>query len=269
MTRVRRLDQLPAVLAALPDPSPDEHVQLAELAADLGREFAIPGLLRAALTLASWVNEHPSAGWPSNACLEFLGDAVLDLLAAEVLWQRFPELGEGALTRLRASLVAEPSLAAAARELGLGRKLWLGRGDAQAGHATRDGPLGDALEAVLAAVYLDARVTGDDPMAAVGLSFSRMFATRVAAMSADDGLDAKSRLQARAQAKLGRTPVYVVVAEVPSDVEARWRVRAELRGGGGPVVVLAEGAGPTLRAAEHAAAAASLTVVADYAAAIP
>ncbi|MGH1433303.1 MAG: ribonuclease III family protein [Lewinella sp.] len=130
---LRVVTRLPKVLRGLPEPAlrlgdgtePAAEYDLEALQAAIGYTFADPGLLRVALTLGSWANEHTDAGWPSNACLEFFGDAVLDLVAADAVWRRFPELAEGELTRLRASLVAEASLVKVARALGLGQFLYM------------------------------------------------------------------------------------------------------------------------------------------------
>jgi ribonuclease-3 len=251
---------LPSVLAALPDDDPT-LVLLAPLAALTGHDFARLALLRAALTLPSWVNEHPGAGWPANACLEFLGDAVLGLVTADALWQRFPGLAEGTLTRLRASLVSEASLAAAARAIGLGDHLFVGRGDRKSGFVERDGALADALEAVLAAAFLDARASGRDPLAAAAAVFTALLGARVQALQPEDGVDPKSRLQALVQGRHRRTPVYEVVGERPKGPQPLWRVQVTLTWPDGQVQVMASGEGVSLRAAEHAAALAALATL--------
>lgn len=255
--------KLPAVLRRLPDPSSDSGVaaeldRLAALAELLDHRFEHPGLLRVAVTVGSWTNENPKAGWPSNACLEFFGDAVLDLVAADALWQRFPDLPEGPLTRLRASVVSERSLARAAKRVGLGAWLFLGRGDEQRGAREREGTLADALEAALGAVFLDARAGGEDPTLAAGRVFERLFGEQVAGLRADDGIDPKSALQQLVQAEWRLTPVYVAVGDPPPPDSPMWRAKVELRLGDGGVEVLGEGEGRSLRAAEHGAARAAL-----------
>ncbi len=243
---------LPAVLAGLPDPAADLEA-LGRLAALLGHTFERPALLRAALTLPSWTNEHPGAGWPGHACLEFLGDAVLDLVTADALWRRFPDLEEGPLTRLQASLVSEASLAAAAAAAGLGEFLYVGRGD------QRDRPsfLADALEAVLAAVFLDARAAGAEPLAAAGRAVDALLGGRIAGLRADDGVDAKSRLQTLLQARHRRGPTYAPIGERPTGQDPVWRVEVRMEMPEG-LQVLAEGTGRSLRIAEQAAARAAL-----------
>jgi ribonuclease-3 len=248
---------LPEVLRALPDAGVPavaaELGALAPLLDALGYPFARPQLLRVALTVGSWANENRELGWPSNACLEFFGDAVLDLVAADALWTRFPKLEEGPLTRLRASVVSERSLARAARRIDLGRWLFLGRGDEQRGARDRDGTLADALEAVLGAVFLDARASGQDPIVAAARVFERLFGERLRSLEPQDGLDPKSRLQQLVQAERRLTPVYVPIGEPPPAEQPHWRARVELRGSEG-VEVLGEGEGRSLRAAERAAA---------------
>lgn len=248
---------LPAPLVTLPDDDP-ALAELAPLIARLGHRFVRPALLRAALTTPSWVNEHPAAGWPGNACLEFLGDAVLGLVAADALWRRFPTLGEGDLTRLRASLVSEAALGAVAREIALGERLFLGRGDLKSGVLERDGTLADAVEAAIAAAFLDARASGGDPLAAAAAVFDALLGPRLRAMRPEDGVDPKSRLQAIVQARHRRTPVYATVGERPKGSDPVWRVQVTLTLPEGQVLVLAEAEAASLRAAEQAAAVAAL-----------
>jgi ribonuclease III len=248
---------LPEVLRTLPDSGEPaisaELAGLAPLASALGWSFTRPELLRVALTVGSWANENRDAGWPSNACLEFFGDAVLDLIAADVLWTRFPALDEGPLTRLRASVVSERSLARAARHIDLGRWLFLGRGDEQRGARDRDGTLADALEAALGAAFLDARAAGRDPMVAAAEVFEHLFGERLRKLAPADGLDPKSRLQQLIQAERRLTPVYLAVGDVPPPEAPHWCARVELRGEEG-VEILGHGEGRSLRAAERNAA---------------
>ena len=255
--------RLPAALRALPDASSPEVAAeldaLAPLIAALGHPFARPALLRVALTVGSWANENRDVGWPSNACLEFFGDAVLDLVAADALWERFPELDEGPLTRLRAAVVSERSLARAAKQLDLGRWLFLGRGDEQRRARERDTTLADALEAVLGATFLDARAAGHDPIVAAARVFDGLFGERLRTLAPQDGLDPKSRLQQQVQAERRLTPVYVAVGDAPPPEDPHWRARVELRNPDGSVEVLGEGEGRSLRAAERAAAQDALT----------
>ncbi len=254
--------RLPKVLTGLPDastPVEDDTHPIAEdglpgLMERLGYEFTDPALLRVALTLGSWANEHRSAGWPSNACLEFFGDAVLGLVAADALWRRFPDRAEGELTRLRAALVSEPSLAQAAREIDLGRWLYLGRGDLKRGGREHASTLADAVEAVLGAVFLDARESSGAPLEAAATVFDRLVGERVAKLRPEHGLDPKSRLQHWAQGRYRVTPVYVQEGEQPPPDDPRWSARVELRFTDGRIEVLGQGEGRSLKQAQRAAA---------------
>lgn len=263
--------RLPKALLDLPDAAapvdddtrPPGEGGLEGLQARLGYAFADRALLRVALTLGSWANEHRDAGWPSNACLEFFGDAVLGLLTADALWRRFPRLAEGELTRLRAALVSETSLARAARELELGAWLYLGRGDLKRGGRDHPSTLADAVEAVLGAVFLDARESGGAPLEAAATVFDRLLGSRVAELRPDHGIDPKSRLQHWAQGRFRVTPVYVRVGEPPPPDDPRWTAQVELRFGDGRVEVLGQGQGRSLKQAERAAARQALAELED------
>ncbi len=115
----------------------------------IGHPFRDPALLKQALT-------HRSAGAPHNERLEFLGDSIVNMMAAEALYQRWPKADEGAMTRARAELVREGALAVIGRTLELGDRLILGPGEMKSGGHRRDSILADAVEAVVAAIYLDA-----------------------------------------------------------------------------------------------------------------
>lgn len=238
------------------DPEADSSAPraLGSLQEALGYRFAQPGLLRVAVTLGSWANEHASAGWPSNACLEFFGDAVLDLVAADALWIRFPELAEGELTRLRATLVAERSLVGVAESLELGAYLYLGKGDLKRGGRTHASTLADAVEAVLGAVFLDARVSGRGAMEEAAAVFECLLGDALRALQPSHGLDPKSRLQHWAQSRYRVTPTYVRSGDKSSPGEPRWRARVELHHRDGRVEVLGEGEARSLKAAERQAA---------------
>lgn len=129
--------------------------KLQELEKKIGYQFQNMELLRTALRHSSYVNEHRLNRLDCNERLEFLGDAVLELVSSEHLFGMFPKMPEGELTRLRASLVCEPTLAFCAREMGLGEYLSLGRGEEMTGGRHRDSVTSDALESVIGAIYLD------------------------------------------------------------------------------------------------------------------
>ena len=121
----------------------------------IGYQFQNKNLLRQALTHSSYANEKHMHRLSDNERLEFLGDAVLELVSSEHLFAQFPQMPEGELTRLRASLVCEPTLAFCAREIELGSFLRLGKGEEMTGGRHRDSVTSDALESVIGAVYLD------------------------------------------------------------------------------------------------------------------
>lgn len=129
--------------------------ELKELEKRIGYHFQNPELLEKALRHSSYANEHKMNRIECNERLEFLGDAVLELVSSEHLFAQFSQMPEGELTRLRASLVCEPTLAFCAREIELGSFLRLGKGEEMTGGRHRDSVTSDALESVIGAVYLD------------------------------------------------------------------------------------------------------------------
>ncbi len=172
--------------------------------------FNDQGLLVRALTHSSYANEHLSdIGMPveDNERLEFLGDAILDFIAAKWLYHHFPELDEGRLTSLRAALVRASTLARFAESINLSDHLRLGKGEADSGGRHRANILGDAFEALMAALYLD---QGFD---AVSAYFEQMIEnTATTVLSENLDRDSKSQLQEWSQATLSLTPRYRVVA---------------------------------------------------------
>ena len=121
----------------------------------VGHRFQNENLLRQALTHSSFANEHKKMGFADNERLEFLGDAVLELVSSDFLYSTYPDMPEGKMTRLRASLVCEPTLAMCARQIGLPSYIKLGHGEELGGGRERDSIVSDALEALIGAVYLD------------------------------------------------------------------------------------------------------------------
>ena len=213
------------------------------LQARLGHHFSDPSLLERALCHRSWVAEAPDIV-PSNERLEFLGDAVLGWVVADIVFHDFADLAEGALTDLRKSVVNANALADVAIELGLGAHLLLGRGEDAAGGREKTSILSDAMEAVLGAVYLDGgRETAFDII-------RRLFSARLA--EAVDGLhrlDYKSALQELLAREGKPSPDYRVTSSGP-DHDKTFRAK---------VVVaretLGRGVGRSEAAAEQAAAA--------------
>ena len=221
-------------------PSPEE---IQALAARLGHRFDDERLLREALVHRSYRNEFPDEP-RHNERLEFLGDAVLDLIVAEVLMERLPESAEGELTRRRAAVVNEQSLARTARRLDLGGALLLGRGEELNNGRDRSSILADAVEALVGAIYLDAGYAAARDAALEWLAPL----LEMAASGAAPG-DHKTVLQERLQA-LGRgAPRYRVVGETGPDHEKVFEVEITIG-----EAVLARGTGRSKKDAEKEAA---------------
>lgn len=207
--------------------------------AGIRHAFADPALLARALT-------HRSADRANNERLEFLGDAVLGMLVSEELFRRHPAASEGELTRMRAALVREATLARLARELQLGDALRLGPGELASGGFRRDSILADAFEAVLAAVFLDGGI--DAARRELVPLLEPLLAERAGARVAKD---AKTALQERLQAEGLPLPVYTLVDIRGADHQRTFVARCEVGSRG----IVADGEGGSRRAAETEAAA--------------
>ena len=180
--------------------------ELLEIEETIGYEFTNRGLVLDAMTRRSYWHENREACNSHNERLEFLGDAVLGLAVADILFRTFPEDEEGELQKKRSSLVNRSALAGLMRQLNLGRFIRMGRGDELSRCRERDSVLADTLEAIIAAVYVDKGFSAAEKM------IERHFYPLIEACSTREGLDDfKSRLQERAQALLGITPAYEVV----------------------------------------------------------
>jgi ribonuclease-3 len=180
-------------------------LSLDDFAQRVGLDRINPSLLQRALTHRSYINEHPDA-IEDNERLEFLGDAALDFIAATWLYNRYPEMDEGDLTRLRSSLVRTEQLADFAKELDLGEGLLLGRGEESSGGRDRAALLCDAFEAVIGAMFLD---SGLDEV--FRFLEPRFIKAANAALEDETLLDPRSQLQIWAQAEMGVTPQYETV----------------------------------------------------------
>lgn len=209
----------------------------------LGYRFREDGLLRRALTHSSLAVEQHRMG-EDNERLEYLGDAVLEHLVSRHLYDTHPEMREGALTRLRSSLVCEEALAAAARRLGLGEFLLLSRGEEQCGGRKKDSILSDAFEAVLAAIYLDGglaeaqKLVQDYVLCAEGQE------------KRSSSKDSKTAFQELVHADhKGRTIRYELVDESGPDHKKLFTMRVLV-----DEVEWGEGSGPSKQAAGQAAA---------------
>lgn len=214
---------------------------LGALEQQLGHDFARPELLRRAVSHRSWVAE--SGEEHSNERLEFLGDAVLGWVIADLVYRRYADLAEGALTDLRKSVVNARALAEVAQGLGLGEHLLLGRGEDAAGGREKVSILSDAMEAVLGAVYVDGG--SDVAFDLVDRLFTPMLDAAVETLGT---LDFKSALQERLAQSGRQGPVYRLSSTGPDHDKqffASVIVGDELLG---------EGEGPSKKAAEQAAA---------------
>ncbi len=211
---------------------------LVELERRLGHKFGNPDLARQALT-------HRSFGTPHNERLEFLGDSLLNCAVAAVLYERFPHLPEGDLSRLRAALVNQASLSDVAAKLGLGERLRLGEGELKSGGFRRPSILADALEALLAAVFLDAGF--DATRAAV----AHLLAERLdRAADAPVDKDPKTALQEHLQGRGLALPRYAVQRTEGEAHDQTFTVECRVDDLG----IASTGKGPSRRAAEQAAA---------------
>jgi ribonuclease-3 len=217
-----------------------------ELEALIGPPSELPHLPQA-LTHPSFANEQKASGGPSTDYqrLEFLGDAVLGFVVSEELIARFPDAREGELSRLRAHVVSTEALAGFAREIGLGRSLFLGRGASAARDREQTSVLADAVEAVIAAVHLDKGLHAAREM--IGAIVVRGLA------SPRPVRDAKSELQERVQAEGEAAPVYRVVSVDGPHHARTFVVEVALARG-----LSAEGRGGSKRVAEQEAARAAL-----------
>jgi ribonuclease-3 len=221
---------------------------LAALQQTLGIWFNHPSLLERALVHSSYVNENPSIATTSNERLEFLGDAILGFIIAEELYQRFPRSSEGEMTKLRSSLVRRDALSRMARAINLGNYLYLGRGEEASGGQRKSANLAGALEAVIAAIFLDQ-----------GSTAARDFVLRLVDKELNKVLsqgmepDYKSQLQELIQAKQQQTPTYQVIEAVGPDHDRRFTV--EVRVGD---TVLGRGSGKSKKSAEAEAARSAL-----------
>lgn len=180
-------------------------------------------LFKTAFTHRSYLNEHPTYTNPSNERLEFLGDAVLQLLSSEFLYEKYPQSSEGELTNYRSSIVCTPSLAEEAKRLEYGEYLLLSNGEEATGGRNREYILANTFEAVLGALYTEK-----------GIEYCREFVRKELLYKIDDIVqkqtykDAKSRFQEIAQEKFGITPHYVVVESWGADHEKTFKIAVYL-----------------------------------------
>lgn len=222
--------------------------ELADAQSATGVSVRNLALLREALTHPSYPNENPQSDLPDNQRLEFLGDALLDLVVAEWLYARYPDATEGELTGLRAQIVRTEGLQAFAREVDLGRHLLMGRGEATSGGRERPANLCAAFEALAGALYLD---QGLGAVRAWVHAFLERHASEIDGLRANK--DAKSLLQEYTQSTVRITPSYRIVREEGPDHAKTFTAQALVGD-----AVWGEGTGSSKQAAEQAAAEAAL-----------
>jgi ribonuclease-3 len=225
-----------------------EEAGVEHLSARLDYRFRDEGLLRLALTHKSYCNEHPGEAPADNERLEFLGDAVLDFVVSDLIMERYPDHAEGELSKIRASLVRETGLAKIARDLGLGHLLRIGKGEAKSGGREKNSILADALEALLAAIYLDSRAEAG--LAEITAVIRALFSERVA--QAEQSLryaDHKTELQEMVQKRYKDTVTYEIIREAGPDHEKHFEVAVSFH-----ETVFGRGTGRSKKEAEQAAA---------------
>ena len=194
-----------------------------ELEAAIGYRFQSISLLQNALAHSSYANERWHNSLMSNERLEFLGDSVLGMLVADYLYRSFPDRPEGELTRMRADMVCERTLAGIAQGLGLGQHLLLGKGEEQGGGRSRESILADAVESVIAACYLDG-----------GMEAAKAFVEKFVLVNVPvcklNNADYKTALQELVQQKKNQTIVYSLVGESGPDHDKQFRVELTING---------------------------------------
>jgi ribonuclease-3 len=218
-----------------------------------GIKFEHPWLIRRALTHRSYLNENPGF-LEDNERLEFLGDAILDFLVAAWLYNHFPEMSEGRLTRLRASLVGNDQLAEFAKKIGLGNFMLLGKGEDEGGGRNRRGLLGSTFEAVIGAYYLDQGISAVQDFVQPMLE-----STTQIILSANRDSDPKSQLQEWSQSKGLGPPVYKTVSTSGPDHDKTFKIEVIISG-----EVFGSGEGHSKQLAAKAAATQALEKVGSH-----
>jgi ribonuclease-3 len=226
------------------------QINLSEFQRKLIYEFKNVDLLVESLRHSSFVNEHPEMDIQDNERLEFLGDAVLNLVVGHILMQRYPDLKEGDLSRMRANLVNESQLASIARKMDLGSHILLGKGEVQSKGREKKSILANTYEAVIAAVYLDGGF--DAVFRIIDGAFSSLM-DFVARPSANH--DYKSQIQELVQLKYQKIPDYTVVHESGPDHDKTFHVQLKIE------EIQTKGVGKSKKAAEQDAARKGLEIL--------
>jgi len=227
--------------------APIDH---SELQHKLMHEFKNTDLLDESLRHSSFVNEQADTNIQDNERFEFLGDAVLNLVVGHILMQRYPELKEGDLSRMRANLVNESQLASIAREIDLGSYIQLGKGEIHSKGWDKNSILADTFEAVIAAVYLDGGFDAVFKIIDIHFSVWINFVTMPTANH-----DYKSQLQELVQMAYKSMPIYRVVHESGPDHDKIFRVRLKVG------EIRTEGTGKSKKVAEQDAARKGLEIL--------
>ena len=217
-----------------------------DLEAAIGYKFHDISLLQNALAHSSYANERWHNSLMSNERLEFLGDSILGMVVAEYLYRSFPDRPEGELTRMRADMVCEKTLAAVAGRIDLGRHLLLGNGEEQGGGRTRNSILADAVESVIAASFLDG-----------GMEAARAFIQKFILVEVPvkklHNVDYKTSLQELVQQKKNQALTYTLVGQSGPDHDKKFDVEVSLNG-----TVVGRGSGSSKKRAEQMAASSAI-----------
>ena len=217
-----------------------------DLEAAIGYRFKNITLLQNALTHSSYANERWHNSLMSNERLEFLGDSILGMVVAEYLYKSFPDRPEGELTRMRADMVCEKTLAAVAARIDLGRHLLLGNGEEQGGGRSRDSILADAVESVIAASFLDGGMEA-------ARSFIEKFILVEVPVTRLHNADYKTALQELVQQRKNQVLSYTLIGESGPDHDKRFEVEVKLNG-----KVVGVGSGSSKKRAEQMSARAAM-----------
>ena len=217
-----------------------------DLETAIGYRFRNISLLQNALTHSSYANERWHNSLLSNERLEFLGDSVLGMLVAEYLYGTFPDRPEGELTRMRADMVCEHTLATVANRIGLGEHLLLGHGEERLGGRSRESILADATESVIAACFLDGGLEA-------AAQFVKKYILVEVPVSRPNNMDYKTALQEQVQQKKNQVLSYTLVGQSGPDHDKLFDVEVSLNGS-----VVGRGSGRSKKRAEQMAAKAAM-----------
>lgn len=229
-----------------------DHSDIKSFALQLHYNFKSETLIAEAFHHSSYVNEQVRGGMRDNERLEFLGDAVINLVVGHILMNRFPDLKEGDLSRMRANLVNESQLAQVARTIDLGSHIMLGKGEMQTNGREKSSILADTFEAVIAAVYLDGGFEAAYKVIEIHLASLLDAINRP-----DSNQDYKSQLQELVQITFHQVPMYNVIKEDGPDHDKTFKVQLAVHN------LTTEGTGKSKKLAEQDAARKALVILRD------